>query len=75
MVLGVSIPGRLNLFTIKLHDGINRYFQKHMETRLLDTKILIKCGVLWAKMAAALETFHINLVITTYGKQYHYQGD
>ena len=52
---------------IKLQAGINCEFKIHMESRLLESELLGKCGVFWSQMAAKVEVFHLNLVITTYG--------
>ena len=38
-----------------------------MEEHLLASEILGKCGVLWCQLDVDIETFHVNLVTTTYG--------
>ena len=39
-----------------------------METRLLASEFLGKCGVLWYEIVADIEAFQLHLVTTTYGE-------
>ena len=40
----------------------------HTEVRLLESNILIKCGVFWDQMASEEEASHLHLFTTTYGE-------
>ena len=53
---------------LNLNARINRYLVQHMEARLLASKFLGKCGVLWSQFSDELEAFHLHLVTTVYGE-------
>ena len=53
---------------IKLQAQINWEFQIHMESRLMVSKFLGKCGVFWSEMEVEVGDFRLRLVTTMYGE-------
>ena len=52
---------------IRLQEVINRYFQFHVEEKLLTSELLGEFGVFWYQFASEIEVFHLHLLTTTYG--------